>query len=87
MTQEAVEVHRGITQQFGAEVRSKTGTMPELIGEVIGHKSQDPTISNDGLLAVGQEEISDKIIIRAALKEDASQTADAVAVIIEAQEY
>ena len=60
--------------------------MPELIWEVIGNKSQDTTISNDGLLAVGKEEISDKIIIRAALKEDASQTADAVAVIIEAQE-
>lgn len=86
VTPEAVEVQRGSTQQFGAEVRSKTGTMPELIWEVIGNKSQDTTISNDGLLAVGKEEISDKIIIRAALKEDASQTADAVAVIIEAQE-
>ena len=86
VTPEAVEVQRGGTQQFGAEVRSKTGTMPELIWEVIGNKSQDTTISNDGLLAVGKEEISDKIIIRAALKEDASQTADAVAVIIEAQE-
>ena len=60
--------------------------MPELIWEVIGNKSQDTTISNDGLLAVGKEEISDKIIIRAALKEDASQTADAVAVITEAQD-
>ena len=86
VTPEAVEVQRGSTQQFGAEVRSKTGTMPELIWEVIGNKSQDTTISNDGLLAVGKEEISDKIIIRAALKEDASQTADAVAVITEAQE-
>ena len=86
VTPEAVEVQRGGTQQFGVEVRSKTGTMPELIWEVIGNKSQDTTISNDGLLAVGKEEISDKIIIRAALKEDASQTADAVAVIIEAQE-
>lgn len=86
VTPEAVEVQRGSTQQFGVEVRSKTGTMPELIWEVIGNKSQDTTISNDGLLAVGKEEISDKIIIRAALKEDASQTADAVAVIIEAQE-
>lgn len=86
VTPEAVEVQRGGTQQFGAEVRSKTGTMPELIWEVIGNKSQDTTISNDGLLAVGKEEISDKIIIRAALKEDASQTADAVVVIIEAQE-
>ena len=86
VTPEAVEVQRGGTQQFGVEVRSKTGTMPELIWEVIGNKSQDTTISNDGLLAVGKEEISDKIIIRAALKEDASQTADAVAVITEAQE-
>lgn len=86
VTPEAVEVQRGSTQQFGVEVRSKTGTMPELIWEVIGNKSQDTTISNDGLLAVGKEEISDKIIIRAALKEDASQTADAVAVITEAQE-
>ena len=86
VTPEAVDVQRGSTQQFGVEVRSKTGTMPELIWEVIGNKSQDTTISNDGLLAVGKEETSDKIIIRAALKEDASQTADAVAVITEAQE-
>ena len=86
VTPEAVEVQRGNTQQFGAEVRSKTGTMPELVWEVIGNKSQDTTISNNGLLAVGKEEISDKIIIRAALKEDASQTADAVAVITEEQE-
>ena len=86
VTPEAVEVQRGGTQQFGAEVRSKTGTMPELVWEVIGNKSQDTTISNNGLLAVGKEEISDKIIIRAALKEDASQTADAVAVITEEQE-
>lgn len=60
--------------------------MPELVWEVIGNKSQDTTISNDGLLAVGKEEISDKIIIRATLKEDTSQTADAVAVITEEQE-
>lgn len=86
VTPEAVEVQRGGTQQFGVEVKSKTGTMPELIWEVIGNKSQDTTISSDGLLAVGKEEISDKIIIRAALKEDTSQTADAVAVITEAQE-
>lgn len=82
ITPETAEVRQGEAQQFGVEVKSNTGDVPDLVWEVQGSQSQSTAVDSSGKLTVGKDESADKIIVRFSLKEDKSISADAVVSIL-----
>lgn len=86
VTPETVEVQKGATQQFNAEVTGENVQYSGVVWSIQGNESENTVISEDGLLQVADNETATSIEIIATSLYDSTVEGKAVVAIVEKSE-
>lgn len=83
---EEVEVEKGATQQFNAEVTGENVPYSGVTWSVVGNNSENTKVSEEGLLQVAEDESAEKIEVVATSFYDEASSGKATVTIVEKQE-
>ncbi len=86
VTPEEVEVEKGATQQFDAEVTGENVPYSGVVWSVEGNESEGTTVSEEGLLQVAENETAEKIEVVATSFYDEASVGKATVTVIEKKE-
>lgn len=83
---EEVEVEKGATYQFNAEVTGENVPYSGVVWSVVGNNSEGTTVSEEGLLQVAEDESAEKIEVVATSFYDEASVGKATVTIIDKKE-